>query len=180
MTCSFRSLTPRSFWWAPRVMTSWEVQPSLPFTLHMLRKMAFPRGHDSWCWPNWARPLGSLNRPVATHTYPKFTDRGAPPDEWVSPCLSVCLIRPTAVINLRDQVNIWRTPVKQDLNRTCSSPPPFVSSNYIKAGESNDCHILHQSVIHNTVLIISPLCQWNRVQKQSGSRATNLFLNILK
>ena len=131
MTCSFRSLTPRSFWWAPRVMTSWEVQPSLPFTLHMLRALisclyetnslrilAFPRGHDSWCRPNWARPLGSLNRPVATHVYPKFTERGSPPDEWVSPCSSVCLIRHTAVIKLRDQVNIWHTPVKQDLNRT--------------------------------------------------------------
>lgn len=87
-------------------------------SLRMLRKMAFHRGHDSWCWPNWARPLGSLNRPVATHAYPKFTDRGSPPDEWVRPCLSVCLIRPTAVIKLRDQVNILHTPVKQDLNRT--------------------------------------------------------------
>ena len=83
-----RPQRPRSFWSAPRIATSGHVQHrksvihGLPVTLRMLRaksdksdwlwsqsivltkpfktgmSLDRARGHDSWCWPKGARPLG--------------------------------------------------------------------------------------------------------------------------
>ena len=88
LSLPFSSPKARSFWSAPRITKSRKVQHrksaihGLSVTLcmfrvksgkliaweyetnslRMLRKVTLPRGHDSWCWPKEARPLGSRMR----------------------------------------------------------------------------------------------------------------------
>ena len=91
-----RPQRPRSFWSAPRIATSGQVQQrksaihGLPVTLRMLRvksdksdwfwsqsivftkpfktgmSLDRARGRDSWCWPKGARPLGTRMGDTAT------------------------------------------------------------------------------------------------------------------
>ena len=81
-------------------VTAWKVQPSLPVTLRMLganltkwnligclfemnslrmlRKLNFPRGRESWCWPKWVRPLTSgVKMRLFTAAFPARLTRGA-------------------------------------------------------------------------------------------------------
>ena len=94
-----RPQRPRSFWSAPRIATSGQVQHrksaihGLPVTLRMFRikfdksdwswsqcivltkpfRNGMPldkaRGRDSWCWPKGARPLGTRMYSIQKYDY---------------------------------------------------------------------------------------------------------------